>query len=118
MARDRLPDRRRAVSFEFVHVTPTLGRIAYRATLGYYDDGRLGEVFLASAIKVGTDTDVAIKDAAILLSFALQHGVTAEDARVAMTRSADGAPEGVMGTLLDLLAKEPPMPSRDRPEAA
>lgn len=104
MTRARLPNRRAAMTVDFDHVTPTLATIPYVATVGFHDDGRIGEVFLGSA-KVGTDLDVATKDAAILLSFALQHGASAADMRVAMTRNASGRPEGVMGTLLDLIGE-------------
>lgn len=101
--RERLPQRRSAETLEFEHVTPQLATLPFKATVGFYDDGRIGEVFLCAG-KVGTDLDVSIKDAAILLSFALQHGASVNDMRVAMTRNARGDPEGVMGTLLDLMA--------------
>ena len=105
MTRERLPLRRQAETFEFEHVNPSGKATAYVATLGFFDDGRLGEIFISSP-KVGTDADIAVRDAAILASFALQHGVTVETVRSAMTRDARGRPEGVLGTLLDLLAKE------------
>lgn len=101
--RERLPNRRRSESFEFEHRNYAGAPFPYLATLGCYADGRLGEVFIYAG-KVGTELDVAIKDAAILLSFALQHGATVEDIRSAMTRDAKGKPEGVMGTLLDLIS--------------
>lgn len=97
--REILPLRRRAETLDF-----NLANGKFRATLGFYPDGRLGEVFINSP-KVGTDVDVAIKDAAILLSFALQHGAKLEDIRPAMTRSASGQPEGAIGALLDLIAR-------------
>lgn len=101
--RDRLPQRRSAETIGFDHITPTLATMPLVATLGFYDDGRIGEVFLYSG-KVGTDLDTSLKDAAILLSFALQHGATIEAMQAAMTRNAKGDPEGVMGRLLDLIA--------------
>lgn len=103
MTRSRLPQRRRAETVEFDHITPTLATMPLVATLGYYEDDRIGEVFLYSG-KVGTDLDVSLKDAAILLSFALQHGATIDAMRAAMTRNARGEPEGAMGRLLDLIA--------------
>lgn len=102
MTRERLPTRRYSETLDFTHVTPTGHPIPHSATLGYYPDGRLGEVFIGTG-KVGTDVDVAVKDAAILASFALQHGATVEDLHAAMTRDARGRPEGVLGTLLDLI---------------
>ena len=112
MPRTRLPARRRAETFEFVHVTPNNANIPLRATIGFYDDGRIGEVFLSSS-KIGTDLDIAIKDGAILLSFALQFGATVEEIRASMTRSAAGKPEGAMGTLLDLLVDRYPPKAPD-----
>lgn len=109
MTRDRLPQRRAAETFDFDHVNHAGASFPYKATIGFYDDGRVGEVFLYAG-KVGTELDVSIKDAAIILSFALQHGARAEDIRAAMTRDAVGRPEGVMGTLLDLIAKRPEAP--------
>lgn len=100
MSRELLPQRRASETFEFTFA----GQHRYVATLGYYEDGRLGEVFL-SAAKRSTELDIAARDQAILLSFALQNGVTVESIRSAMTRDATGRPEGPMGTLLDLLAE-------------
>lgn len=102
MTRERLPQRRASETFDFTHFTPTGAGVPHKATLGYYGDGRIGEIFIGTG-KVGTDVDVAVKDAAILASFALQSGVKVEDMRDAMTRDARGRPEGVMGTLLDLI---------------
>lgn len=102
MPREPLANRRVAETFHFEHVHPTGKTSPFTATLGFYPDGRLGEIFLYAG-KVGTEIDVAIKDAAILLSFALQHGCDAATMRAAMTRSSDGQPEGVIGTLLDLI---------------
>lgn len=102
--RERLPMRRGSKRIDFVHTTPALAQLNLTATIGFYEDGRPGEVFL-NTTKVGTDFDTATKDAAILLSFALQYGATLEDIRSSMTRDAQGKPEGVMGTLLDLLSE-------------
>ena len=90
------------MTLDFVSVSPLGACIEYITTLGYYDDGRLGEVFLGSP-KIGTDIDIATRDAAMILSFALQHGADVATMRAAMSRDATGRPEGVMGTLLDLI---------------
>jgi hypothetical protein len=111
--REELPARRGSVTVDFVHTNPALAQTEYTAMLGYYDDGRLGEIFINSA-KVGTDVDVQVKDAAKLLSFAFQYGVPLEELRATMTRSATGAPEGVIGTLLDLISADPEL--RGAPE--
>ncbi len=101
--RKRLPNRRACETIEITHRNFAGAESVYTATLGYYDDGSLGEVFLNST-KVGTDVDVAVRDAAIALSFALQYGATAEDVRAAMTRDAAGRTEGVLGTLLETIS--------------
>ncbi len=97
-ARERLPNRRQTETFEI-----RAGYQVYTASIGFYPDGRIGEVFLAGA-KVGTDTDVAVKDAAILLSMGIQHGCPLAAFREAMQRNSHGKPEGLMGVLLDALA--------------
>lgn len=100
--REKLPARRASETFDFSHITPGGAPIPHKATLGLYPDGRTGEIFIGTG-KVGTHVDVAVKDAAILASFALQYGAQVADMRAAMTRDAQGRPEGVMGTLLDLI---------------
>lgn len=105
--RQVLPRRRKAESFDFVHQTPQGGGVNLKVTLGFYDDGRIGEVFI-SGTKVGTGLDTAYREAAILLSFALQYGAPPERIREAMIRDAAGIAEGVIGSLLDAILKAPP----------
>lgn len=105
--RERLENRRLAETFEFDHHHPDGSIAPMICTLGYYGDrARIGEVFFATDHNVGTQLDVSLKDSCILLSFALQYGCPPETLRAAMTRDAMGRPEGVMGTLLDLIAKK------------
>ena len=99
MNRDRLPDRRLAERFEF-----KVGNISYTAQLGYYLDGRLGEVFL-NAGKIGAESDVVARDSAIAVSFALQHGCAAETIRAAFMRDESGKSEGPLGVLFDKIAE-------------
>lgn len=99
MTRTRLPARRRNETIRFEHAGHT-----YFATLGYYEDGWLGELFLSSG-KVGTALDVATRDSAIAISFALQYGCTAEMIRGAFLRDEDGTPHGALGRLFDILAE-------------
>lgn len=100
MPREPLPNRRQTIRMQF-----WVGKIIYTATLGYYDDGRLGEVFL-NAGKIGTESNVIARDSAIAISFALQHGCTVEMARTAFTRDADGNAEGPLGILFDMLVEQ------------
>lgn len=112
MTREKLPNRRRAVTIDFDHVIERgvnglPGKsVPYRATLGYYDDGRLGEVFIESAQKVATGTDIAVRDAAIGVSIGLQYGVDAEVLVPSFLRDANGRSEGVLGQLMEKLREE------------
>jgi len=69
-ARERLPDRRGNVSFNFLHDGRT-----YHATATRYPDGRLAEVFLDVG-KAGSTVQVHAEATAVLASLALQHGVS------------------------------------------
>lgn len=100
--REVLPNRRISETFKFQAGVPGYSKGSYIATIGYYPDFRPGEVFIHSS-KSGSDRDLILQEAAISLSFALQHGCTMESIRTAMPRATDGQPESVIGTLLDLL---------------
>lgn len=108
--RERLPNRRRV---ENVRLRAGAGEheIAYTASLGFYADGRLGEIFISSG-KTGSDLLAAAYETSIAASFALQFGCSVEEMASAMPRRADGSPEGPLGTLLDMLGQQ-----RKTPEA-
>lgn len=95
MAREKLAGRRYSDNFSL-----WLDGREHQILLGFYPDGRLAEVFIESA-RVGTPYNLLMKETAIALSFALQHGCTVETMRSAMPRPSDGAPEGPLGVLLD-----------------
>jgi hypothetical protein len=101
IARERLPNRR---EHTVVNFTTTDG-FTYTAGLGYFDDGRLAEIFL-NAEKVGTAIETAARDSAVVASLALQHGVPPDTIRHALTRNGNGEASGPLGMLLDLLAAE------------
>jgi hypothetical protein len=67
--RERLPDRRGSISFNFVHDSRT-----YHATATRYADGRLAEIFLDVG-KAGSTVQQHAEATAVLASLALQHGV-------------------------------------------
>lgn len=100
--RERLPNRRAAVTFDFEHVSPSGLRATMTATVGLYPDGRIGEVFLVTA-KSGTDLQIANRDAAVALSLAFQHGCPIEAVAPAFLRDPGGRPEGALGTLAEIL---------------
>jgi hypothetical protein len=97
MTREPLPQRRRCETISY-----RVGNLTYQASIGFYPDGRPGEIFLDCS-KSGTDVQIAARDSAIVASFALQHGVTIEAIHSALTRKPDGSAEGPLGVLLDML---------------
>jgi hypothetical protein len=96
-----LPNRREhtVVTFE------TSDGFSFTAGLGYFEDGRLAEIFL-NAGKVGTAIETAARDSAVVASLALQHGVAPETIKRALSRNENGEASGPLGTLLDLLASD------------
>lgn len=103
--RERLPTRRRCETFDFDVITGTTV-LHYTATVGYFPDGRIGEIFLNNH-RSNSTADVNARDAAIAVSFALQHGANLEEIRKALTRNANGEASGPLGTALDVIAKQP-----------
>jgi ribonucleoside-diphosphate reductase alpha chain len=76
------------------------------AGLGRLPDGRLAEIFLNVSAKIGTALDAVARDAAVIASLALQHGVPVGTIQRALARNDNGTASGALGGLLDLLAKE------------
>ena len=64
--RERPQNRRRSENRSF-----ELDGHHFTATIGFYPDGRIGELFLTNS-KHGNQLDTNSRDAAILLSFALR----------------------------------------------
>lgn len=96
--REALPNRRNSTTIKF-----KLRGVSWFATVGFYPDGRIGEVFISTA-KEGTDLNVATRDSAIALSIALQHGASISTLNQAMSKNHKGEPEGPIGVLLAQLA--------------
>ena len=104
--RVRLDNRRGSETMEFETLRrPGVDPIKYVASLGYFPDGRLAEVFLRAG-RAGTDINIQSQETAIAVSFALQYGCPVDTMRAAMPRTQEGEPEGAIGMLLDLLAKD------------
>ena len=97
--RHRLPNRRRAVTFDVEH-----GGATYSVGIGLYDDDRLGEVFIGGA-RAGSDLNGLLADVGVLVSRGLQHGDSIEALAAATARLGDGTtPASVIGAVLALLA--------------
>jgi hypothetical protein len=93
--RDRLPDRRGAISTSFER-----DGARFEMTAGYYRDGRPGELFL-NADRANSLLDFLMSDAAILASIALQYGASLDELRHAMKRDGHGQPSSPIGEALD-----------------
>lgn len=93
--REPLPKRRAHESFD-LSITSTP---AMKIGLGFYGDGRVGEVFITSG-KIGSAFEAEVSDAAVLISIAFQHGLNAAQLYHAMDRTPDGRPVSVVGHVL------------------
>ncbi|CAL74409.1 hypothetical protein BRADO0465 [Bradyrhizobium sp. ORS 278] len=71
--RERLPNRRGSLAFEFNHEG-----YKYRASIGRFDDGRLAEIFLDTGL-IDTPLQQNAENAAMLASLLLQHGAKVAD---------------------------------------
>jgi hypothetical protein len=97
-ARVRLPNRRRAISFDIEHVG-----LRYKATVGFFDNGAPAEIFLSNH-RAGNASDVAARDGGILVSLLLQHHCPIQMIARALTRNPDGSASGVIGAVIDRIA--------------
>lgn len=103
--RQKLPDRREADVLEFVHRLPGGTAQPMTATIGRGADGRIAEIFIDPP-KLSNDAANLARDVAMLISIALQHGVSAEELQLAVGRAEDGTPHSIAGSALDLIARE------------
>ena len=98
-ARTRLPNRRRSETFTF-----RCGPHNFVATISCFPGtSQVAELFLSNG-RIGSDLDASAKDAAVVASIALQHGVPVETIRKALLRNADGTPASPLGAALDAIA--------------
>ena len=102
--RRRLPHRRPSSSFDFEYAG-----LRYIATVSFFPDGRLAEIFLQNH-KVELQTGANARDSAVVCSLALQHGVPVDVIRHALSRDARGQAASPLGAALDLIASEEATP--------
>ncbi|ACI97507.1 ribonucleotide reductase [Rhodospirillum centenum] len=100
MSRIRRPDRRPAETAEIA-----FDGQRFTVTIGFYPDGRPGEVF-ADGARIGSDLDALLDDACVALSLLLQHGVDPRRLAGSMGRLGDQRPASLIGAVADLLAGE------------
>ena len=102
--RHALPMRRRSETFDIAY--GGLSK-AHTVTVGFYDDGSPGEIFINGG-KSGATVEAIARDGAVLLSMALQHGVSLDTIRHALTRDGQGQAASIVGAVVDRLTKENP----------
>ena len=74
----------------------------YCVSFGRFDDGAPSEIFI-SANKASSDAESIARDAAIILSKALQYGAPIADIKSAVTRDATGRAASIIGHAVDLV---------------
>ena len=70
MKRQRLPNRRRAETVDI-----EVAGSQYQLSVGYFPDGRIGELFIAGP-KSGSDMHGLLADLGVVISRLFQHGDT------------------------------------------
>src|SRR5215467_4837987 len=93
----RLPYRRLSENFTF-----EVEGLRFIATISRLANGRIVELFLNNH-KSGNQSDTNARDAAIIFSFALQHGADIDAIQRALCRDGQGRALGPVGVVLDLV---------------
>jgi hypothetical protein len=65
----------------------------------------VAEIFVTSR-KIGSGTEAIARDAAILLSLAVQYGCPLDTIKHALTRNQDGSAQSLMGRVVDRVMRE------------
>lgn len=101
--RRRLAWRRPATTFKLSHRMPSGAEHHFCVTVGLYDrqSPDIGEIFINTAGKAGSEGDTMVSDAAVAISLALQYGCPIEVLRAAMKRNPDCSPMGLLSHVLD-----------------
>jgi hypothetical protein len=73
-------------------------------TVGFFDDGTIGEVFINGG-KSGEAVEAIARDGAVLLSLALQYGADLQNIKSAITRDGQGNPQSIIGVVVDRLTE-------------
>jgi hypothetical protein len=93
--RERLTNRRSSFSFDI-----EFAGLRYKVTASQFPNGQLAEIFVSNH-KAGNASDIAARDAGILVSLCLQHGCDVETIAHALSRNTDGSASGVIAAVLD-----------------
>jgi hypothetical protein len=98
MTRERLPNRRAATTVGIEHSSQQ-----FTVTIGFYQDGRSGEVFTHGA-RSGSALDALLADACVVVSCLIQHGVEPREIASSMGRLGNAEPASIIGAVIDLAA--------------
>jgi len=102
--RQRLANRRPSATIE-VWWTSGAGSYAFSVSVGYdVATGQVLEVFYADGMKEGTDLRHVAQDACVLISLALQHGVSLDTLGKSLASDASGTPASLVGAIVAMLA--------------
>ena len=104
MTRVRLPSRRFAATVDLEH-----SGSRFTVTVGFYPDGRPGEVFVHGT-RTGSTLDALLADACVVVSCLLQHGVEPSELATSMGRLGSAEAASVIGAVIDLVATAMPIP--------
>jgi hypothetical protein len=99
-ARERLPNRRSAETFD----VEAMG-LHFRASVGRYDDGRIGEIFLSNR-RVNSQADIMASDAAVLCSLLLQMGASPKALLHSLMKDSVGMATSPIGRVLEMIVGE------------
>jgi hypothetical protein len=97
MTRRTLPQRRAAETFDL-----RFWNQPFTVTVGFYADGRPGEVFVDIA-KSGADIAGIARDVGVVISLALQHRVDVATIAHAITRDSSGVAASILGAIVDAI---------------
>lgn len=98
MTRVRLPHRRPAETISLDY-----DGSRYMVTIGFYPDGRPGEVFTHGA-RSGSNLDALLADACVVVSCLIQHGAEPGDLSASMGRRGNSEPASIIGAVIDMVA--------------
>lgn len=98
--RRQLPARRPQISVDLLFN-------GNRFTVSFGGDGASGElleVFVSTWSQAGSSLQDAVRDAAIMISLAIQHGCSIDTMARALTRNHDGQPASIIGAVVEAMA--------------
>ena len=75
----------------------------FELTVGFYNDGQIGEIF-AGGGKTPQAIQQLVADACVLISIALQYGVSVEALGRSLARHDDEKPYTIIGIICDVIA--------------